>query len=78
MTDYKILEQAGKLYITKKLKGGGGLSKDRQEITESQMMEIAHHFLLNYCEEHNTDHVTIVKYGVEKFKMELLDKSDLE
>jgi hypothetical protein len=77
MTDYKILEQAGKPYIAKELEDGS-MSEDRREITESQMMEIAHRLLLNHCEENDTDYLIVRRDGVRKFKMELLDKSDLE
>ena len=81
-TDYIICEGClGTIYLAKKTKprksGPQIMSHDRRPLTEGEQIGVFEHYLRHYCEEHNTDTVTITGEGGKPlFEAKLLDKED--
>lgn len=76
--DYTFAAGCFDIFLTKKTKprkdGTHLMSEDRRPLEESEIFYIFESYLRNYCEEHNTDTLTVTSHGKPIFTTTLKDK----
>ena len=80
--DYTFAAGWKDIYLTKKTKprkdGLHVMSTDRRPIEEQEILYIVENYLRMYCEENETNEVTVTNDGKPVFKMVLIDKENDE
>ena len=78
--DYTFGAGIKDIYLTKKMKtrkdGLTLMSKDRRPLEENEILYIFEYYLRRYCEENNTDTLSVTKNGKLIFEVTLKDNED--